>query len=282
MGLEREEYVEQAHLFQAMAGRVEAGESAQERLKLIREEVLATTRLPMAIDYLSAELNHVGTLSTAMKRLPHYFTPFQTFLIEQAESEKSRFDINRAFLILSHEAKFRADPKSLPAFFFFQFETLCRNRLSYSQGLEAMSVDPMYDGVWSNWLKSIRHSLGIVDLADLVYVHSEYYVIRQAGEGGSEVERPDPILFGEKEGRIALANRRKEPMFFFSALQRQLQYPLVPKIELKDPVHDLLPKMVRQIERMEVRIKLLEDENREKGINLDQFMARKNTAPPND
>jgi hypothetical protein len=278
--LDREEYVEQAHLFRGLAARNVGSEPAQDLLRLIREEILSTTRLPMAIDYLSAELNHVGTLATAMRRLPHYFSPFQTFLIENAESEKGRFDMNRAFLILEHEARFRADLTTLPAFFFFQFETLCRNRLPYSNGLEAMANDPVYNEEWSLWLLGIRHKIGIVDLADLVYIHSDYYLTRQAAEG-NETEKPSPILFGEKEGRVALANRRKDPMFFFAALQRQLNYPLVPKVELKDPIQDLLPKLLRQFERMEARIKLLEDENREKGINLEQFYKNPNQLPDN-
>ncbi|MEZ6095207.1 MAG: hypothetical protein R3C03_13415 [Pirellulaceae bacterium] len=279
MKLNNEEYIEQSHLFRAMATRVEGGESSQERLKMVREEILTTTRLPLAIDYLSAELSHSGTMATAMKRMSHYFTPFQTFLIECAESEKSRFDINRAFVILDHEARFRTECTSLAAFFFFQFETLCRNRLNYASGLDAMSQDPIYDSVWQGWLKTIRHKIGIVELADLVYVHSDFYMIRSAAEG-LQTETPDPILFGEKEGRIALANRRKEPMFFFAALQRQLKYPLIPKLEVKESITDQIPKLQRQLERMEVRIKLLEDENREKGIDLAQFYKKGDQSTP--
>ena len=37
------------------------------------------------------------------------------------------------------------------------------------------------------------------------------------------------MLFGEKEGRIAMANRRKDPLYLFSALQRHLGYPSVPR-----------------------------------------------------
>jgi len=57
----------------------------------------------------------------------------------------------------------------------------------------------------------------------------------------------------------------------FSALQRQLNYPAVPRPVKKDPVDDLIPKMVKQIERLETRMKLMEDEQRDRGIDLTQF-----------
>ncbi len=268
--LEKEEYIEQAHLFRALANRMQANEPAQELLRSVREEILSTTKLPLAIDYLLAELNHVGLMATAMGRMSHYFTPFQTFLVENAESEKSRLDMNRAFQILEAEALFRTSLTTFSAMFFFQFEVLCRNRLSYDKGLAAMAQDPIYDEVWRNWMATIRHKIGLVELADLVYVHSDYYVIRSQQEGG-DPHRPVPLLFSEKEGRIALANRRKEPLYFFSALQRQLNYPAVPKPKPKDPQEELLPKLAKIVEKLEVRVKLLEDEQREKGINLEQF-----------
>ena len=276
--LPREEYVEQAYLFRAMSQRMTATDPVQDLLGHLREEILATTKLPMAIDYLLAELNHVGTMSTAMGKLSHYFTPFQTYLVSEAESESGRFDMNLALLILEHEAKFRASDAPSNSMFFFQFETLSRNRLAYDPGLKAISEDPVYDQPWSRWILKVRHQIGIVDLADLVYVHSDYYVQRQKQTGQSALENPDPLLFGEKEGRIALANRSKEPMFLFSALQRQLNYPTVPKPQRKDPNQELIPKLIRNLERLEVRLKLLEDEQREKGIDLTQFYDP-NTKP---
>ena len=68
--LDREEYIEQAYLFRVFAERIAAGIAAQEALVSIGQEVLATSKLPMAIDYLVGELKLVGTLSTAMVRLP--------------------------------------------------------------------------------------------------------------------------------------------------------------------------------------------------------------------
>ena len=85
---------------------------------------------------------------------------------------------------------------------------------------------------------------------------------------------PEAILFGEKEGRIALANQNKDPLYLFSALQRQLGYPSVPKPKPKDPADEMLPKLIRLVDRLEVRVKLLEDEQKEKGIDLSQFFQK--------
>jgi hypothetical protein len=261
--------VEQAYLFRGLASRMQSAEPIQEMLVHLREEILATTNLPHAIDYLLAELNHVGTMSSAMGKMTHYFTPFQTYLISEAENERGRFDMQLALAILEHEANMRSNDVQRVTLFFFQFETICRNRLNYDFGLAAMSQDPVFDDVWTRWILDIRHKIGIVDIADLVYVHSEHYKNRNSHL--EEDDSPGPFLFGVKEGRIALANRNKENLYFFSALQRQLSYPAAPKPIRKDPTEDLLPKMKRMLERFEVRLKLLEDEQRDKGIDLSQF-----------
>ena len=59
--LPREEYVEQAHFFSVLAERMAENSPAQEVLGAMREEVLATTKLPLAIDFLLSELRHQGT-----------------------------------------------------------------------------------------------------------------------------------------------------------------------------------------------------------------------------
>lgn len=269
--LAREEYIEQSYLFRGLSNRFRAAEPIQELLVHLREEILATTNLPHAIDYLLAELNHVGTMSSAMLKLQHYFAPFQTYLVSEAESERGRFDMNLALLILEQEAKMRGEQVDPVSMFFFQFETICRNRLSYDYGLQAISEDPVYDQHWSNWIMNVRHKIGIVDIADLVYVHSQHYQDRLSQQDTAPEENEGHVLFGVKEGRIALANRNKETLYFFSALQRQLAYPSVPRPVRKDPNEDLVPKLLRKVERFELRLKLLEDEQRDKGIDLSQF-----------
>lgn len=275
--LEREEYVEQAYLFRGLHDRLNSSDPVQEIMRHLREEILATTKLPMAIDFLLAELNHVGTMGTAMRKLAHYFTPFQTFLMTAAEDDRGRFDMNRALLILEHEARFRSEKSDPSAMFCFQFETLCRNRLDYDFGLKAMSDDVLYNAEWRRWILWVRQQIGMLDLADLIYVYSEYYLIRQS-QIEENVKRPEAVLFGEREGRIALANRHKEPLYLFAALQRQLGYPAVPKPKQPNPLDEMLPKLERTLERMEVRIKMLEDEQRETGIDLRQFYKKPGDA----
>ena len=48
------------------------------------------------------------------------------------------------------------------------------------------------------------------------------------------------VLFGEKEGKIARANRGRDPLFLFAASQRQLAYPKVP---YRKPMHDPLAQL---------------------------------------
>lgn len=273
--LPAEEYIEQAYFFRGLHNRLKSADPIQDVMLHLREEILATTKLPMAIGFLLAELNHVGTVSTAMRRISHYFTPFQSFILEMAEDEKGSFDMYQAFLILEKEADYRSRNAGPVGMFFYQFETLCRNRLNYDRGLKAMSEDVVYDDNWKNWILMVRRQIGVLDLADLIYVYSDYSIKLQSRDGGVP-RRPEYLLFGEKEGRIALANRNKEPLYLFSALQRQLGYPQVPRPHPPDPVENLLPRIKRTLEQFEVRIKMLEDEQRQKGIDLSQFYRKPN------
>lgn len=242
--LASEEYIEQSYFFRGLNQRIQASDPIQEVIRHLKEEILATTKLPMAIDYLLSELNHVGTMSTAMRRLSHYFAPFQAFLVEMAEDDRGRFDMNQAFLILEHEALQRSKSDGRPAMFFLQFETLCRNRLNYDKGLLAMSQDPLYDEVWQKWIASVRHQIGVVDITDLIYVHSEHYVQVQSRQQ-DDYQSSGVVLFGEKEGRIALSNRHKEPLYLFAALQRQLGYPAIPRPKGPNVIDELVPRLKR-------------------------------------
>ena len=275
--LPREEYIEQAYLFRGLNNRLDESDPVQVVMRHLRDEILATTKLPMAIDFILSEQARVGLMSTAMKQLAHYFTAFQTFVMEAAEDTEGRLDIRVALLILESEARFRADQVSQIAMFLFQFETICENHLDYGYGLAAMAEDPVYDEKWRAWIKSINRKIGMVGIADLIYVYSEHYQEHQEKHEnltGQEAEAVE-VLFGDKEGRIALANRNKDPKYLFAALQRQIGYPEVPKPKKVDQKADLLPKLLRQMERMETRMKMLEDENRSGGIDLSQFYGEK-------
>jgi hypothetical protein len=280
--LDREEYIEQAYLFRSFAERIGAGIAAQEALVAIGQEVLATSKLPMALDYLVGELKLVGTLSTAMSRLPHYFTAFQTFVMRQAEHEGGRFDIRTALAMLEREATYRAEGATPQGLFLYRFECLSRNRLDYGHGLAAVANDDIFSADWQAWIEMVSRQVGLIDLADLVYVRSpEYWRLekRDALLAGRTAPEPDrPILFGEKEGRIARANRGKDPLFFFAALQRQLGYPVIPRIKSPVPSAESPALLARRLERLEMRVKLLEEEGRG-GIDLARFDPKQFPRP---
>ena len=270
--LGREEYVEQAHLFGLLLARTGEGIPIQELLAQLRHEVLATTKLPMAMDYMLTEVRHSGMMAPAMYKLGHYFTAFQSYLIQESEQESGRFLMETALKLLESEAKYRIEDPTPQGLFFFQFESLCRNRLSYDRGLTAISNDPMYDAKWAKWILSLRAQIGLVDLADLLLLASDEYKRRLVAAGES-LDDKGPFLFGEREGRIAMANRQKEPLFLFGAMQRHLGYPAVPRPKPADKEKELIPQMARRIERLEMRIKILEEENRN-GMDITRFYEK--------
>src|SRR6516225_4008532 len=112
--LDREEYIEQAYFFRTFRERLVENLPAQEVLQRIHEEILSTTRLPYAIQFLATELKHTGLLSSGFARLPHYFTPFQAFVLRQTEEEAVRISIETALLILEREAAYRAERPTPP------------------------------------------------------------------------------------------------------------------------------------------------------------------------
>ena len=83
--LDREEYIEQAYFFKTFLERLDEDLPSQEILMSIKEEILATTKLPMALDVLRGEMLLKGRLCEGMAHLGHYFTPFQTFVMRQSE-----------------------------------------------------------------------------------------------------------------------------------------------------------------------------------------------------
>jgi hypothetical protein len=267
MPLDREEYVEQAYFFQTLRTRMREERSTQDLLEAVAQEILATTMLPFAVAFMAGELRLTGGFATAMARLPHYFTPFQTYVVGEAEKAEGRFDFRIALEILQREAEYRAQGASPQGIFLYHFETLCRNRLGYDRGLEALAADGIFNQDWREWILTVRRQIGLIDFADMIYVRSELY--RKTRHKAEK-----PILFGEKEGRIALANRRKDPLYLFSALQRHLGYPSVPRPRPEDTQRYILPALQRHVERLDSRVKLLEEELRG-GINLSRFYADK-------
>ncbi len=277
--LEREEYVEQAYFFRTLGERLPKNMPLQELLQQTRDELLASTNLPHAIDFLRTELEHSGVFASAMARLPHYFTPFQTYVIEEAENERGRFDMRIALDILRSEAEYRTKSASLQGLFLFHFEVLSRNHLGYDKGLTAIAADPMYDDDWREWILFVRHQVGFIDLAELLFMRSEYARMRRAARGGTAEEPEQPVLFGEKEGKIAWANRGKEPLYLFAALQRHLGYPEVPRHKAQDDSVDLVSLALRRLERIESRLKIVEQEQRG-GLDITKFYGDQPEIPP--
>ena len=154
----------------------------------------------------------------------------------------------------------------------YQFECLCRNRLKYDPGLAAIADDPIYDEDWRQWIRDLRLRIGMVDFADMIYVRSQYNITHLTQPGQPPPVPEKPLLFGEKEGKIAWANRRKDPLYLFAALQRHLGYPPVPRPKRPDESANLLPLLNLRVERLEARLKLLEDEAKREGNRHHQVL----------
>ena len=259
--LDREEYIEQAYFFRVLRERLQEGVATQTVLDGIHPEILSTTRLPMAVQFLATELKHTGNLSSGFARLGHYFTPYQAFVVQGSEEEARRFSTELALLVLEREAQFRAGSISKAGLFIYQFEAICRNRLGYDGGLKAMQADPFYDDDWRAFFEMVKVQLGLIDFADIVYARSELYVQEQRRHDPA-YEPPVPVLFGEKEGKIARANHDRDPLYLFAALQRQLGYPEVPRPKPRDDMGVRVETLQAKVRDLELRLRLLESETR--------------------
>ena len=269
--LEHEEYIEQAYLFRIYRERIEENVPSQEVLDGIGDEILATTKLPMAIDFLRVELLQNGRVSDGMRRLSHYFTPFQTFIMDMAEQEERRFDMRVALGVLEKEAEYRSEQPTPQGLFLYQFESVARNRLGYHDSIKSIAADPMFDDDWRSWINKLPGLLGTNDFAELLYRRSEHRV----AEYRRRTQNPDyepsyAVLFGVQEGRIAKANVGRDPLYMFAALQRQLGYPKVPRAETKRSGHQFDPAIEIRFQQLEAKIQMLEGELKG-GLDLSEF-----------
>lgn len=271
--LDREEYIEQAYFFNAFRERLADGMPAQEVLARIGEELLSTTRLPMAVGFLATESRVSGLMGPAMSRLGHYFSPFQAFVIAKAEEDVGRFAIDQAMLILEREAKYRADGPTVAGLFVYQFEALSRNRLGYGRGLDAMADDPFYSEDWHDYIVLLRSKLGDVDFADLIYVRSSFFV-NERRRRDPDYTPKYPTLFGEKEGKIARANRGRDPVYLFSALQRQLGYPEVPRPRRPDEAEARIALLEGRVVMLENRLKSMESDGNPAATDLSKVLIK--------
>lgn len=269
--LDREEYIEQAYFFRVFGERLDDSLPSQEIIADIGQEILATTKLPMALDVLRGELMHSGRMSTGMAMLKHYFTAFQAFVLQKSEEDKSKFDQRIALLVLEREAKYRSDSPTPAGLFIYQFECIARNRLGYDRGLEALADDPLYDDTWREFIKRVRLRLAEQEFCDLIYYRSELHV-EEKRRVRADFQPGIPVLFGRQEGRIAKANRGKDPLYLFAALQRQLNYPAVPRVTPNAGQMKLHPQLEVRLQRLEKRLQLLEGETQGK-LDLSEFYS---------
>lgn len=274
--LDREEYIEQTYFWSTFHERLLDGMPAQEIIGQVYEEILSTTKLPMALDFLVGEIRHKGLLSDGMKMMPHYFTPFQSFIMAKAEDETVKFDLLIALKILQHEVEYRStDNVTSSGLFLFQFECLSRNRLGYHDGIQSIADDPQFESEWRDWILWMRQQLGAAEFCDFLYLRSQYAVEEKRRATQDPDWQPNvPMLFGIREGRIAKANRGKDPLYMFAALQRQLGYPSVPRPEPKDDDKAIHPVVESRFQLLEKRLTLVEQELKEGSIDLTQFMPK--------
>lgn len=277
--LDREEYVEQAYFFRTYRERIDENVPAQEVLASLNAELLATTKLPLAVQFLAGEMQLHGRISESFTRLPHYFTPFQAYVMQRAEAEDSKFDVRMALQLLEREAEYRSGTPQPQALFIYHFECLARHQLGYDRGLSAIAQDGLYSDEFRSWIDGLRRQLGVQDFADLIYQRSQHALDEERRRRpGENVEATMPVLFGAQEGRIAKAHRGKDPLHMFAALQRHLGYPSVPRPPRRSQRATFDPQVEFRFQRLENRVALLESET-QGGIDLSQFYAREEGAP---
>jgi hypothetical protein len=280
--LDREEYIEQAYFFRTVRERLAEELPIQEILADVREEILATTKLPLAIDVLRGEIELKGRMSEGMAALPHYFTPFQTYVMRIAEEDRARFDQYTALEVLEREARYRSNAPTFAGLFTYQFECLARNRLGYEKGMVAMAADDFYPPEWKDWILKTRRRLGAHEFADMIYYRSEYFVEERRRRTGNIHYRPGaPVLFNLQEGRIAKAHRGKDPLYLFAALQRQLGYPAIPRAQRAEELNKLPPALELRLQRLEKRLGLLEAEQKGK-LDLSEFYVKPPKFPDDE
>ena len=129
--LNREEYVEQAYFYRTLSERLPKNMPLQELLRQVQEEMLGSTKLPMAIDFLRTELEHTGEFGSAMARLPHYFAAFQTYLVREAENEGGQFDLRISDCTPRESLAARASART---------SAVCASEYSGSQPLVAIAT----------------------------------------------------------------------------------------------------------------------------------------------
>ena len=87
------------------------------------------------------------------------------------------------------------------------------------------------------------------------------------------------MLFGLREGRIAKAHRKKDPLYMFAALQRHLGYPGVPRLKAKSNQPAIDPVVEQRLQRIEQMLKIVQAELKG-GLDLTQFFKKPDDDEP--
>ena len=177
--LDREEYIEQAYFFRASASGSPTTCRPRTSSPRLHEELLTTTRLPYAVQFLAAEIKHTGPARQRVREAAALLHPFQAFVIRQAEEEKQRFPMADGAAGAGTRGRVPGRAADQPGLFVYQFETIARNRLGYIDGLAAMAADPLYDADWRATSTSSAGRSATSTSRDLVYLRSELYVTEQ-------------------------------------------------------------------------------------------------------
>ena len=166
--------------------------------------------------------------------------------MQQTEDERKQFTLRSDFSSLSARGGYRAAQPTQPGLFVYHFRSARPQSLGYDEGLTAMRGDPFYDPDW-------RDFLALVQAPDRRGRFRRYRVFALAVlcAGSAVVGRlcsAGLALVWREEGKIAKANRGRDPLYLFAALQRQLGYPEVPRSKPKDDVGS-------RIEALKVKIR---------------------------
>ena len=211
-------------------------------------------------------------MSSAMTRLGHYFHPFQTYVIAEAESERGRFDLRIALQLLQPEADYRPEGADATGIVPVPVRIAVPQSPEIRYGPDGRS--PAIPSTTSHG----EHGFSGADGRSAWSISPTWSTFGASifSRGGSNSRRKriagirTPILFGEKEGKIAFANRQRDPLYLFSALQRHLGYPAVPRLEGIEEPDETCKASPAGLNGPNCGCKLLEEEQRG-GIDLNKL-----------
>ena len=123
-----------------------------------------------------------------------------------------RFSMTTALLVLEREAEYRAGKPTPAGLFVYQFEMLCRNRLGYDDGLTAHGRRPVLRRRLARPSSNGAAAGRRWSTSPTWSTCARSCTCSEQRRQDPDYEPPVPPLFGEKEGKIARANRGRDPL----------------------------------------------------------------------